>query len=104
MRKIGAVLVLAAIAAVPAVSAVLSNADRKVVRHDIGLEWSTRFEATSLTKAELKAAVDSADQWVSDNKVSFNNALPAAAQAGLTNAQKAELLVFVASKRFDLGI
>ena len=58
----------------------------------------------SLTKVELRAAIDESDKWVQDNKVSFNNALPAAAKAALSNAQKASLLTFVAAKRFGVGI
>lgn len=56
-----------------------------------------------MSKPELKAAVDAADGWVESNKTSYNNALPAAAKAGLTAGQKSNLLKFVLTKRFNKG-
>ncbi len=58
----------------------------------------------TLTKTELRAGIDAADVWVQDNKVSFNNALPAAAKAELSALQKSQLLTYVAAKRFGGGI
>jgi hypothetical protein len=44
--------------------------------------------------------VDAADDWLSANAASFNAALPAAARAGLSPAQKARLVAAVALRRF----
>lgn len=56
-----------------------------------------------VVKADLRAAVDAIDQWVSDNAASFNSAIPQPARAALTAAQKAELFLFVVRKRFQVG-
>ena len=81
--------------------AVLSESDRFAAWREM---MKANTEEFSLTKGELRAAIDAADVWVQDNKVSFNNALPAAAKAALSNTQKAHLLVFVTEKRFGAGI
>jgi predicted metalloprotease len=57
-----------------------------------------------LTKADLRAALNAADQWVSDNTGSYNTALPLPARTTLTAKQKARLLVAVISKRYGLGV
>jgi hypothetical protein len=81
--------------------AVLTEEDR----FDVWADYMTRnTEEFSLLKADLRAAVDATDVWIQDNKVSFNNALPAVAKAALSNAQKSKLLTFVAAKRFGGGI
>lgn len=64
---------------------------------------SNERESISITKPELRAAVDAVDVWVNANKGAFNSALPAAAQAGMTAPQKARLLVAVVSHRFQEG-
>lgn len=80
--------------------ALLSDAQRREAWAELMAEVSRRRESVALTKPDLRAAINAVDQWVSDNAASFNTALPAAAQAGLTPSQKAELLVFVTRKRF----
>ena len=65
---------------------------RQAVREELGV-----------TKAELKAAVDALDQFLSDNQVAINNALPAAAKANLTTPQKARLMIYVVEKRYLTG-
>ena len=57
----------------------------------------------SLLKADLLAAVQAVDSWVSSNAASFNNALPVAAKANLTASQKARLLAWVVLKRYNVG-
>lgn len=56
-----------------------------------------------LTKVQLQAAVDAADQWVSDNAASFNSALPVAARSALTASQKSALLMYILIRRFQVG-
>jgi hypothetical protein len=81
----------------------MDAAAREIARSRFAQRLSDDFEACSLTKADLLAAVNATDQWVEDNKASFNSALPAAAQSGLTAAQKAELMVFVVRRRWEVG-
>lgn len=58
---------------------------------------------SGLTKPDLRAAVEAIDQWVSDNALTLNLAFPQPARANLTAVQKAELLMFVVTKRFRVG-
>lgn len=80
--------------------AVLTSNQRSALRARYGEVLSARRDPFALTKAQLDAAIAAADDWVEANAASFNTALPAAARAGLTAAQKAELLSLVANKRF----
>lgn len=83
--------------------AVLSNADRAAVHVALMQDLSRALESCATIKADLRAAIDAADQWVSDNAASFNTALPQPARGQLTAAQKSRLLVAVVSKRFLSG-
>jgi hypothetical protein len=74
---------------------VLSNAERIEI-------WSHSMRQghqLSISKTELKAAIDAVDDWVDSNAVSYNNALPVAARTNLTVNQKAGILAYVAAKR-----
>lgn len=84
--------------------AILLDADRVSVRDKIAQNLSNTLESTTLTKAEWKLAVDATDLWISDNQTSFNLALPASAQTGLTKQQKARLFFSVAEVRFEVDI
>lgn len=57
----------------------------------------------ALTKPQLRAAVDAADDWANSNAAAFNTALPVAARNALTGPQKALLLVYVITKRWQVG-
>jgi hypothetical protein len=61
------------------------------------------LEDYNLTKADLRAAYDATDQWISDNKASFNAAIPEPARTALTASQKAGMLTEIAAKRFIVG-
>lgn len=60
-------------------------------------------ETVSIVKADLRAALDAVDQWVSDNAAAFNAAIPLPARTALSAGQKARLLMFVVQKRFAVG-
>jgi hypothetical protein len=62
-----------------------------------------RETLAGVIKSDIKAAVVATDQWVSDNKVSFNNALPTAAKDNLTADQKSRILTYVVARRFQEG-
>lgn len=53
----------------------------------------------ALTKAQLRAAIDAADDWAEANAGSFNAAIPQPARGVLAAKQKAIILAFVALKR-----
>ena len=81
--------------------ALLNTNDRKEVSHHVTYT-DKETGGLNLSKAERLAAVDAADQWADDNKVSFNNALPVAAKANLSNKQKAKILRLVLRKRWEV--
>lgn len=83
--------------------AVLQDSDRFDVWASIMREFSENHDSISLTKAELRAAVDAIDDWVNTNAASFNSAIPQPARGSLTALQKSRLLMLVVMKRFDKG-
>ena len=84
--------------------AILSDNDRIAAWANFMQRASNEHLPVSITKAELRAAVDAADQWVSDNQASFNSALPLPARSNLTASQKALILSFVLQKRYLSGV
>lgn len=80
--------------------AVLPTIARVSVWQALMHDLSVALEDSGLTKAQLRAAVDAADDWVDANAAAYNAALPAAARTTLTGAQKARILAAVVSKRF----
>ena len=82
--------------------AVLSDTDRQRVWRALMRYWSQVFEAvSSLTKADLQAAVNATDGWINDNQGAYNNALPAAAKNNLTASQKTLLFCAVGLMRVN---
>jgi hypothetical protein len=79
--------------------AVLNEQQRVDVWAEIMRQLSSAHESCGITKPQLRAAIDAVDQWCEDNAAAFNAALPVAARNGLTAAQKARLLAYVALKR-----
>lgn len=57
--------------------------------------------STSFTKADLRAAIDSADAWADANASSYNSALPLPFRSAARAKQKAAVLQYVIAKRFD---
>lgn len=88
--------------------ATLSQADLKEVwgqvmrQEDITAKLSSAI--TGLLKADIRAAVDGIDQWISDNSVSFNSAIPQPARGVLTSSQKTAIFCYIATKRFKSGV
>ena len=79
--------------------AVLSDTDRVRIWRGLMRYWSRTAEGCAITKADLRAAVDSVDSWIDNNAAAFNAALPAAARTGLTTEQKGMLLATAALMR-----
>jgi hypothetical protein len=53
----------------------------------------------AFTKPQLTAAIAAADQWVEDNTVSFNQALPVGFRTAATASQKIAVLAYVLWRR-----
>lgn len=83
--------------------ALLSAPKQFEVLSDFGKDISARRQAFSLARPALVAAIAAIDQWMEDNTVAFNQALPVAARTGLTAAQKAQLFMAVATKRYEVS-
>ncbi len=83
--------------------AVLSNADRAALWAEFMRTTENVAGTGALTKADLRAAIDAADQWSDDNAAAFNSAIPQPARGLLSARQKAALLVFVTKRRWELS-
>lgn len=83
--------------------AVMTDPQRVEAWADFMRELSDAREPLGLTKPELRAFFDAADQWVSDNMASFNSAIPQPARGAMTAAQKARGLARILEKRFKVG-
>mgnify|MGYP003578590849 CR=1 FL=1 len=83
--------------------AVLSDPDRELVCAEFMRTLTPNTETIfGLSKVELRAAVNAADQWADDNAASFNTAIPQPARGTLTAKQKARLLVWVVERRWRI--
>lgn len=66
-------------------------------------QWMRKnLEASSFSKAELAAAVDSTDQWIEDNTASFVAAIPSGFRTKSSATQKTLLFVYVLMRRAGL--
>jgi hypothetical protein len=79
--------------------AVLSDNDRFAVWAELMQRLSDEHATVNLTKVQLRAAINAADQWAEDNASAYNTALPTAARNNLSTPQKAMVLMFVVARR-----
>ena len=84
--------------------AVLPDGDRVTLWAAFMSDASESRDSLPLSKAELRAAFDATDDWINDNATSYNNALPAAAKAALTQKQKVRMFMAVARRRFEVEV
>ncbi len=83
---------------------VLSDPDRVDVWAQTMRDLSNIRENTGgLNKADLRAAINTTDQWIEDNASAYNLALPVAARTALTAVQKLRIFTAVANRRFEVG-
>ena len=80
--------------------AVLTNEARAAVNQEIEDFLSSKWEGCSIGRQDLRAAVDALDSFFDANAAAVNDALPAAAKAGLTVSQKALVLMYVIKRRY----
>lgn len=83
--------------------AVLTGPQRSAAHAEFMRELSKIRDVTGLTKPELRLAINAVDQWLEDNRSSYNQALPVAARTGLTAIQKSRLLTLMIRRRFGEG-
>lgn len=84
--------------------ALLQDADRLSLWQLFMALLSRDRDTITISKADLRAAVNAADAWVNANKVSYNAALPLPARTSLTDAQKANLLILVVLRRYERNV
>ena len=77
--------------------ATLSLQDRFDVWADL---MRQNLGTVSITKPQLRAAIDALDDFMDQNATAINNALPVAARTNLTVPQKAAVLSAVIAKRY----
>lgn len=83
--------------------AVLTDAERKELWAQFQRNKSLKRELFgNLTKAEIRAMVDAADNWVDSNSASYNSALPLPGRTESSAKDKAELLVLIVKKRWEV--
>ncbi len=84
--------------------AVLPDADRVTLWSTLMTESSrTHTSLAGVTKAELRAAINAADDWADANAASYNTALPQPARGALTAKQKAAILLYVIKRRYEVA-
>lgn len=81
--------------------AVLDNAERTQVWRGLQRYASSEGLQIDINNVVLRSAIDDTDQWIEDNQAAFNAALPAAAQSGLSAAQKTITFCAIAAMRVD---
>lgn len=80
----------------------LTNEDRRKLWGEFMSDASSKREILDLNKYDLRDALDATDQWIEDNQVSYNQAIPQPARSNLTATQKANLLLYVVRKRMEV--
>lgn len=83
--------------------AVLNAADRQALWADLMREVSSIREPCSITKIDLRAAIDAADAWADANATSYNTAIPQPARTALSARAKARILMYVLRRRFEIS-
>jgi hypothetical protein len=79
--------------------AVLSTEER---RRTLAHMMRQALGTISITKPQLRAAVDTIDDFLEAQASTINQAFPVAARTGLTTAQKAAVVSYVAARRAGL--
>lgn len=82
--------------------ATLPAEDIQRITRGLMSHWSSLWDDVGVSVQDLQGAVNATDQWIDDNQASYNAALPAAAQTGLTIAQKTLLFCAVALARVSI--
>lgn len=80
--------------------AVLGESDRVACWADFMRQF---LAGTSLTKAQIRAVINAADDWADANATSYNNAIPQPQRGTMTSAQKALVLMLVIARRHQVG-
>jgi hypothetical protein len=80
--------------------AVLSDQDRADVTQEF---MQQALGPHTITKADIRAAVNALDDWYNSNAASANAALPQPARGAMSQADKAHMSNLIVSKRYTKG-
>jgi hypothetical protein len=83
--------------------ALMDDANRLMAAYNFTREPVNEMDPFAITSADIKAAADAIDQWISDNSTSFNSALPLPFRTAATAKQKVRLFVYVLRQRYNIG-
>jgi hypothetical protein len=84
--------------------AVLPDSDRDLVHRLFEDDQFNRTRTpTTLSRADIRAAVNALDDYFDANASNINSAIPQPARGSLTAPQKARLLVWVIERRYLAG-
>jgi hypothetical protein len=84
--------------------AVMTDAQRAELNGEIMRALSAARELIPMLKADLRAAVNAADDWANTNASTYNLALPLPFRTSATADQKSRLLEAVISTRRKVGV
>jgi hypothetical protein len=80
--------------------AALPDEDRRRTWAHLMRELRDRNLGTiTVTKAQLRAALDATDAWIDSNQTGFNNAIPQPARGAMSTEQKTLMFCLVAMRR-----
>lgn len=82
--------------------AVLADTDRATLWARIMSDISAVGESIEISKVDMRIALNAIDQWVDENMVSLNSAIPQPARSNLTANQKLRLLKMVVQRRWEV--
>jgi hypothetical protein len=84
--------------------AVLTTAEKDALFLKLMSDYSRVCEALpNMVKQDIKDGITDIDQWVEDNKISYNNALPIKLKNNMTDRQKAIFLAEVVQKKGEVA-
>ena len=81
--------------------AVLAEAERNAIHHEIMREQSSRRESLKLLSPELRAGINAIDDWVEVKFLDFNSSLPLSVRTNMTKMQKFEAFAKVVNKKLE---
>lgn len=84
--------------------AVMTDVQRLAVRDTILSAIAREAAYLGLDKPEIRQIVDAADQYISDNAVAMNTAIPAAVRAKASTSTKARIYAAVMLARYTNGV
>ena len=83
--------------------AVLSDQNRASLQTAFASELSSLRESCTVSRADLRAAVNALDDFLNTNAAAINTAIPQPARSNLSTPQKARLLSYVIRYRYING-